>query len=221
MEEFKIGPHLLGRKHVVDERDKNYPMSLALDKLSHVPSSMFWQTGPVLNQGNTPHCVGYAWAGWLMCRPLRTMNGPTGDQIYYAAKIVDGEPNAEDGSSTRSALKVMMKQGRIANYLWAQNLSDLKTWALTKGSFCLGTDWYNDMFSPDYKGFVTPTGDIAGGHEYLCIGYSTAKKAFRFLNSWGADWGQTGRFWMHESDVEMLVFGGNGDACGAVEQKVG
>ena len=37
---------------------------------------------------------------------------------------------------------------------------------------------------------------MLGGHETLVIGYDDAKRAFKVRNSWGADWGDKGNFWM-------------------------
>lgn len=220
MADSHVKTHLLGRKPSVDERDQNYPMKLGLESIRHIPANMFWQTGPVQDQGDTGHCVGFTWAQWLMTKPLRTMNGPKGHDIYYMCKVIDGEPGNEDGTYTRSGVRAMQNQGRIANYLWAQSIDDLRVWVLTKGAACLGTNWYEGMFDPDRNGFIYPTGENMGGHEYLCVGYSSKRKAFRFINSWGKYWGQKGRFWMKEADVERLVFEEGGEACGAVERKV-
>ena len=35
-----------------------------------------------------------------------------------------------------------------------------------------------------------------GGHCVLCVGYDDSKQMVKVRNSWGADWGQGGYFWM-------------------------
>ncbi len=37
---------------------------------------------------------------------------------------------------------------------------------------------------------------LLGGHEVLFVGYSDEKNAFKVRNSWGANWGDFGNFWM-------------------------
>lgn len=41
-----------------------------------------------------------------------------------------------------------------------------------------------------------PTGNLLGGHAVVCVGYDRTKQMFLVRNSWGADWGQKGYFWM-------------------------
>ena len=65
----------------------------------------------------------------------------------------------------------------------------------------MGTTWTNDMFQPDAKGFVKPTGAVAGGHCYLLIDHIDGQDAYLFQNSWGASWGDHGRFRMKAGDV--------------------
>jgi C1A family cysteine protease len=37
---------------------------------------------------------------------------------------------------------------------------------------------------------------MLGGHAVTAVGYNNAKRAFLVRNSWGADWGLKGHFWM-------------------------
>jgi hypothetical protein len=79
---------------------------------------------------------------------------------------------------------------------------------------------HNSMFFPDPRtGLVKPSGRLAGGHAYLCVGYTRIKGAFRFINSWG-DWGQGGRFWMDGEDLDRLLFAEDGEAAAAQEKKL-
>ena len=208
-----------------DERNKAYSMSLALgDNIeSNKPQTVIWQLGPILDQGQTNHCVGYAWKQWQQATPGARMDGPTADEIYYQCKVLDGEPNQEDGSTTQTGVKCMGREGRVQTYLWAFSLGTFRNWILTKGPIVVGTSWYDDMFTPDANNFVSVTGPLAGGHEYLCYGYDAVKKAFKFCNSWGTDWGDKGTFWVHEAEMNKLIWHNQdlpGDACAAIETHV-
>jgi len=154
----------------------------------------------------------------MLASPTRTKTGPVPTDIYAAAQMVD-EWDGEnyDGTSVRAGAKVLASQGRISEYLWAQSLAELQAWVLTKGPVVMGTEWYQGMSLLGVNGYATPAGALLGGHAYLCIGYSTARRAYRFLNSWGRVWGSpNGRFWMKEEDVADLL-SRNGEACAAIE----
>lgn len=43
-----------------------------------------------------------------------------------------------------------------------------------------------------------PTGKIIGGHAMMLCGYSSERRAFLSLNSWGRSWGKNGFFWISE-----------------------
>lgn len=203
-----------------DIRNKAYPLSLALPEApAYLPKFKYWSAGPVLDQGETPMCVGFSWKQWMQTKPLRTLDGPSPEFIYNECKKIDELPGV-DGTTTKAAVTVMQGEGRVQSYLWATNMDELKAFLLTKGPVCVGTEWTDDMFYTDSKGFVHPSGAAAGGHAYLCIGYSTMRKSFRFINSWGKSWGENGRFWISEEDFAHLLFDRYGEACAAIEQKV-
>ena len=42
----------------------------------------------------------------------------------------------------------------------------------------------------------SPTEQCLGGHAVLCVGYERSKRTFIIRNSWGADWGDKGYFYM-------------------------
>lgn len=41
-----------------------------------------------------------------------------------------------------------------------------------------------------------PSEEVIGGHATTCVGYSDEKQSFLIQNSYGANWGLEGRFWM-------------------------
>ena len=51
----------------------------------------------------------------------------------------------------------------------------------------------------------TATGQEVGGHAMVVVGYSDTKGAFKILNSWGADWGTKGYFWISYAMFPRVV----------------
>ncbi len=88
------------------------------------------------------------------------------------------------------------------------------------GPVVVGTDWLEDMFTPDNDYFIHPGGNVAGGHCYLLRGVTLGGKVnghgpYDYLtmrNSWGTGWG-------HNSDAHILVtdmadlLKADGEAC--------
>jgi Papain family cysteine protease len=170
-----------------------------------------------LDQGQTGHCVGFGWAQWGNTLPIDDkFSNADGDAIYYECKVIDGEPQAEDGSNVRSGAQAMQNRKRLSAYAFAGTIDEAVAWVLAHGPIVMGTDWLDGMFTADAQGFVTPTGAVAGGHSYALIGYDPAAQVLEYLNSWGAAWGKGGHFFMHKTDAETL-FASGGEACAAVE----
>ena len=182
-----------------------------------------------LDQGHTNHCVGNGCAQWGNTSPVND-NYAEADaaNIYYAAKVIDGEPGAEDGTYVRSGMKVLQNMGRLAAYARPNTYADLCDWLLTRGPVTLGTNWYESMFTLDADnrariddGVICPdTGKpVAGGHCYLLLGYDPKRtdREFECLNSWGSPWGADGHFFLAQADLQRLVFSEDGEAWCAVE----
>jgi hypothetical protein len=172
---------------------------------------------PVLDQGQTPHCVGFSGAQWGNTLPINDkFDNEDGHKFYYTCKTYDGQPNQENGSSLRSLAKTLKAASRLTTYAFAATVDETLQWILTKGPVVFGTDWYTGMFNPDSKGIVRPTGFVEGGHAYLAIGYDPTTSMIEFLNSWSAQWGINGRFYMHKNDA-VMIFSNRGEGLVAVE----
>ena len=184
------------------------------------PSSTLveWEDGePILDQGDTGHCVGFSGAQWGNTLPVDDKFGnQDGHDIYYECKVIDGEPRAENGSSVRSLAKALKNRGRLSVYAFANSVDEFVTWIQTKGPVVMGTDWLDNMFDPSADGTVNVSGGIAGGHAYVANGYDSATDEIHFINSWSDSWGAKGHFKMAKSDMEKL-FADYGEALVAVE----
>lgn len=212
--------HGLGRRAAKDDRDALYPLR-TLIPLQVPDIGKFYATGPVLDQGATPRCVAFAWKQWLDSSPIRDKEAadPAPLKIYQRAQELDEWPGeAYDGTSVRAGAKVMEELGRLVAYHWSTSADDVHDYLITTSTVVFGVAWYEDMFNPSKSGFIKPTGALAGGHAFLCIGYSKRRGAFRFVNSWGSDWGDNGRFWMTGESVQTLL-DRDGEACAALEVK--
>lgn len=172
-------------------------------------TSMDWKIEKILNQGNTGHCVGYAWAGFGIAYPIpRPWGNDMGEKIYYTAKEIDGQPRQENGTDTRSGVEAFMRYGSLENnaYIFANSLYDIIIWVLTVGPVVTGTNWYDSMFYPDpNNGTVKISGYVAGGHEWLIVGVDTEKRLFHCVNSWGESFGQGGKFYIGFEDYQRLM----------------
>jgi hypothetical protein len=181
------------------------------------------------------------------------------DALYLYANSHDGDPTPHDGTTVRAGFQAVVAVGelvtqttdvtdepvgqsdKLSSYLWAATVDQgepeidvIKTWVLTLGPVWVGTDWYNDMFTPDAGGRLHPTGGIAGGHAWKLRGYDSSIDMFVMRNSWGA-WGgtasddgtrvamdptgATGDALISSGDLAMLL-SGNGEAGAAVDTVV-
>jgi hypothetical protein len=172
------------------------------------------------NQGNTPMCVGYAWAHWIADGPV-THSGVqppiAPDLIYHQAQLVDEWPGTNyDGTSVRGGAKYLNSSGKIGNYYWAYDIPTLVNSILQLGPVVVGTNWYYNMFYPNSNGVISIGGSLAGGHAYVLNGVDTINQLFRIKNSWGQSWGKSGHAFISFTDMGRLI-SESGEICLAIE----
>ena len=207
--------HGLGRKCCPDARDQAHLMSaklMVVGRPLHKRWPLWWHG----DQGDTPMCVGYGWHGLLRAYP-HLQRDPMPIPLYHAAQLND-EFRGEDyeGSSVRGGAKALKLAGKLTGYAWAFDLETVLNWIGNHGPVVLGTDWFDGMMTADATGLVVPSGDLAGGHAYVAIGYDDPSHRLLCQNSWGKDWGLNGRFFLHYDDAEALI-ATNGEACTPTE----
>lgn len=219
-----------GRIAAKDDRDwsfRNNTYRLSV-KLRGVRTVFIWRSPSdqggvfVLDQGDTPECVGYAWSAWLYCKPVVQYLSPSG--IYRFARLAESIGENVEGATVRGGVKVLKALGAVKEYYWADGISDIEKMLLHYGPVVVGTKWYSGMMdSFDYdkrshRFMLRVSGDELGGHAYLLDGVDTRTGAFRIRNSWGRGWGSSGCAWVLEEDFEKLLKQ-DGEACLAVEEK--
>jgi hypothetical protein len=180
---------------------------------------------PVLDQGQLGSCTGNAGIGCLgtdpfyatvpsRVQPLLVAQGayPFTEegavQLYSDATAADDYPGqyppTDTGSDGLTIAKVLTARGQISGYQHTFTLKDALL-ALTQTPFITGVNWYENMFDPDQDGRVYPTGDLAGGHEFVADELDVENKRIWFSNSWGKSWGVNGRFYLTWDDYAELL----------------
>lgn len=207
-------PHPLGRNLNHDRRSRNFPAPTAA-----VIQTVLWShRAPILDQGNLGSCTGNALAqlinttkfalARLRVHNRRYLKEPEAIDFYKRATVIDpffgSYPPDDTGSDGLSVTKAGMEQGYFSSYTHPFGF-DHFLGAIQLQPVIVGTNWYDDMFDTNSKGFVSVSGGYAGGHEFLCLGVNMRDKYVTFLNSWSEWWGLNGRFRMSFPDFERLL----------------
>lgn len=189
----------LGRHVEHDERSREFVYRVAARK----PKTVLWpHTAPVLDQGRVGACTGNALAQWLNTGFAQAqhhdgiLTEADAVELYSRATRMDSIPGSYPPDDTGSSGLAVCKAGRRLGYLTAYHHAfgfDALLTTLQHTPVIVGTEWTDAMFTPDTQGFITPGGNIVGGHEYLILGCDMEHQYVTILNSWSAGWGQNGR----------------------------
>jgi hypothetical protein len=222
----------LGRNLWLDGRSLVHMVENSVEAMSGRLDSQEWERVlAVLDQGQLGSCTGNAGTGALGTEPFYTLTGKAvlpepGDadaaekfavQLYSDATVVDGYPGTyppdDTGSSGLAICKVLKARETINGFRWARSAYGFVR-LLQEGPVLQGMPWYNAFFEPDSDGFIDsdhtwPSSGLAGGHEVEAIGVEldtddVFNSVITYVNSWGAGWGDAGRFRMRLSTYERL-----------------
>lgn len=206
----------MGRIATADPDDARFPLRALLRPEAAVPDQRTWHVGPILDQGQTPMCVGYATRQWLTSSPVPDKGGPSAPAIYHGAQANDSTPGeGYDGTDDRGAMKFLQSLGYVGPYHWTATADEAATYVLTTGGVLIGVAMYAGM-EEAAGGVMRLTGDILGGHEMFVAGYNRKRGLFRVVNSWGTGWAERGRAWLSGEDLQHLLATG-GDCCAPVQ----
>jgi len=211
-----------------DELSRNFPIRALLS--DGRMSNKLWKCENHLDQGREGACVGFAWAHELNAKPYEVrVSTNTAKTIYYAAQQWDQWAGTEyDGTSVIAGAKTVNSLGHMPEYRWAFGIDDVLRTLSEHGPVVLGVNWYEGMFNTNEKGFIAPTGNLAGGHAILAKGVKFRKREgfwwkdlpepYVILhNSWGTGWGVNGDAYILASDLEILL-NQQGEACVPVKR---
>lgn len=228
----------LDRIRQVDIRSLNFPGSkILLPEEQHSPRSFTWLLDTWLDQGQEGACVGFGFAHEALARPVKVNVDAlyAREQVYWPAQRADewdggAYPGADpfyEGTAVLAGAKQCVALGLFDTYHWAMTIQEMAAAVGFHGPVVMGVDWYNGMWDVDSEGFISATGEIAGGHCICVIGVKIvkidAKKKYTwdnvdflrsyFLvhNSWGQGWGVNGRAKIRF--VDMMKLWPSGDFC--------
>ena len=177
--------------------------------------SRTWALNVRLDQGKDGACVGFGITHELAAAPAMVPNMTAQyakETIYWGAQKTDDWPGGSypgaspfyEGTSVLAGVKTAQNLGWFDSYHWAFSIDDLILGIGYNGPAVLGVNWYEGMMEPDDKGFVHPTGKIAGGHCILNRAVDMKNERFRLPNSWGRSWGTDGECFLSFKDMERL-----------------
>ena len=210
-------PHPLGRFIEHDPRSRRFAVASRTKNLAPVAHR---RLGPILDQGVLGSCTGHTGAGVLATAPFARDAAQAAQftdsfavKLYAEATDRDDIPGRyppmDTGSSGLAVAKVLHGRGLIAGYRHAFSVEAALT-ALQQVPVMIGTIWTSSMDEPDEEGFVRPSGEIYGGHEYLLREHAPDGADFdngilTFDNHWGSGWGDNGRFRMRVRHLRYLL----------------
>lgn len=213
----------LGRMPEFDVRSLDYPVTARLGADQTTPVTTHWPVDLWLDQGSEGSCVGFGFAHEAAAQPAPVIGLTAAyahDTIYWGTQRIDpwaggsypGATPVYEGTSVLSGAKLMTSIGFYTGYHWAYNAADVALAISYLGPTVLGVVWYNNMFKPDAKGFLRPTGGVAGGHCILAAGFDADTNTFTLHNSWGKNWGDNGTAKITAATLNKLL-AQRGDAC--------
>jgi len=198
-----------------DERDYDLAAFLVDPPLANYPPRT-WHSDRVLDQKQTSHCVGFAYAGWAIAQPVESRYyDADAHNIYRRAKIIGGDPGGEYGSNLRDGAKAMVSRNLVQSYWFTKNIAVAEEFVAHHGTVVLGIDWYANMMNPYTGGVIAPGGKIVGGHAILWRGIEGRWAWLR--QSWGTDWGVGGDCKILLRDL-VRIFDHFGEACAMVQR---
>lgn len=194
----------LGRHVEHDSRSKARGFVHKEAKPATLKTTWWPMQAPGLNQGQTSACTGNSDGQllntdyWTPTREKVLGKGVYVDEtyardtLYHTATVLDGYPGTyppdDTGSSGLAVAKADMQLGFASKYLHALSIRGMIS-GLQKSPCIVGTNWTQGMFTTDKNYYVKPTGNVSGGHEYLCFACDLEKEELWFRQSWGKDWG--------------------------------
>jgi hypothetical protein len=217
-----------------DERSRRFA-AVSPDDTRPFPSRG-WACNVYNDQGREGACVGFAWSHELAARPrIIPTNNTFALEIYRRAQQLDYWPGEDySGTSVLAGVKAVQERLNsagipyIGSYRWAFGIADVLRVLSYAGPVVLGIDWYYDMYTPNEKNYITPTGELVGGHAILAKHQRIVKlnpdlpadmsnidvdrSHVRLHNSWGTGYGLGGDAFITVRNLNKLLQDG-GEAC--------
>jgi hypothetical protein len=118
----------------------------------------------------------------------------------YGAATLDVMPYNERDYKTQpgDGIKNMAWENRIASWSSIQGINDIKEAILNYGGALVGVPIYPefDYINENNPIYDDSSGKTRGGHAICLVGWDNDLQAFKFINSWGTEWGVNGFAWV-------------------------
>lgn len=226
---------ILDRQRGFDEASRNFAIREVMPRTVE-EQIRNWAVGTTLDQGSEGACVGFGWTGELLASPRpKEVSADVGNRyargVYYEAQQIDRSMgwHFSSGATVLSGAKAIQRRGHMVEYRWGFSIEDLRAAVTLEGPVVIGIDWYDSMYRPPASGLMRVNGSIVGGHCLIVVGYhpgmriagedwSKRYRVFKVLNSWGSDWGKSGKAYMRYEDMRDLLQAG-GEQCVPMQRK--
>lgn len=211
----------LGRHLEHDELSRNFAVPSAID-MSSWRNTAIGIFDPIPNPNQKIGCCTMCAKAMQFNSVKNRIRGRVLDMVWaedrYSIETSIDEfngqwPPNDTGSSGLASCRTMRKTGEGGRYRWLFGGADQVVQTLMGSDeekprvVSMGTWWHWDMFEQDSEGFVKPGGGLAGGHQYVALGYRQDRDAV-LCRCW---WGDFQDFWITRSDLNDLLIDG-GDA---------
>lgn len=194
-----------------DPRTRQY-RAVDLLVMGEEPVTKTWVGHRAYDQGQTPECVAFTGKGCLNTAPISSKwsynlrSKLDTEWIYQGAKLNDEWAGENyDGTSGLGLMRFLKSAGYIESYHACFSLDEYLLTLSHIGPIAFGVWWREGMWDPDANGFLHPTGDHAGGHEFTLYGVNMEEEYVMMMNSWGRTWGQLGHAKIRFDDLATLI----------------
>jgi hypothetical protein len=225
--DVKVIPQLdkrLGRQKVHDPRSRSFAVAKTIDR-SKWHSKVITIYDPAVNPDQchgectgTTKCMQFnAYRNRIVGKVLTMQNA---HELYTAATHNDPWPEAwppddtgTSGLASCIASQMLALGGEYRHiFTGADGVIDM---IMADFVVSVGSWWYSSMMEPNSKGFVAPTGQIVGGHQYAAHGYDINTDAV-MIRCW---WGRIRDMWIKRDHLNELIMD-DGDANIQVRKRV-
>lgn len=155
----------------------------------------------VANQGMSSTCSAQAWCTALRCAPYNK-KAPDPFKLYAISSLVHYGEYQTDGISAYGVGQDLIVLGFIKGFSMTSKVDRIAAFIEKRGPVVMATEWYPSM-EPDKNGLVHIVGAPGTWHAYVLIGHKG--RMFEGVNSYGAEWGKHGRFFITEADLALLL----------------
>lgn len=216
----------LGYHWIYDPKAAAFRMADMLDPEAFGEGGpVMYERGPILDQGREGACVAFGHGAVTNAGPTRpaTLLGNADCQRLYkrAQDLDEWAGNDYEGTSNIAGAKAYREAGYYEKFVWAANPTEMAAYIRAIGPVTFTCKWRKGMYQTDRDGYLTPSGDVVGGHLMALIGI-LANGDYVGQNSWGEDFGKGGLFYMKPQVMHALYAEGHWTSCAPSEvgQKV-